>query len=333
MSDQGVPGLSVAVAANGTIWAKGYGLSDLENFVPAKAFTAYRIASVAKPVTAVAAVQLAERGQLDLDAAISNYLPDFPVKRWTFSMRHLLTHTAGIRWYKDGVEASLAQHYPSLELALELFKADPLKFEPGTAYLYSTYGYVLAGRVLEVVSGRPYFDLIEEQILRRAGMRSTRIDSVAALIPNRARGYRKTPTGETVNSALHDTSYKIPGGGLISTGPDLVRFAMALHKGTLLQPDSLKEMWTPYVKADGRSTGYGLGWSISAQTWARKMQHSGGQAGVSTLLVYLPEYAAAAAVLCNLEGAKLEALADAVLQIAVGRGSREDNLAPTALVR
>src|SRR5439155_19056924 len=143
MSRQTIPGLSAAIAASGKIaWGGGFGMSDLENFVPAKASTVYRLGSISKPITAVAAMQLVERGKLDLDAAIQIYVPSFPKKPWPITVRQLLGHLSGIRHYR-GNEIESTRHYASLVEGLAIFKDDPLLFEPGTKYSYTTYGYSL----------------------------------------------------------------------------------------------------------------------------------------------------------------------------------------------
>ena len=147
---QRIPGMSIAIATrDGSIWSNGYGMADLENFVPAKASTVYRTASIAKPITAVAAMQLVESGALNLDAPIDTYVPSFPKKQWPITTRQLLGHLGGIRGYKDGAETYLTKHYWSLSEASMVFAEDPLLHEPGSKYFYSTFGYVLAGLAVE----------------------------------------------------------------------------------------------------------------------------------------------------------------------------------------
>lgn len=157
MSKESIPGLSMAIAKDGKIiWSNGYGTADLENFVPAKATTAYRSASVGKPITAIAVMQLAEKQKLDLDAPVWKYCTAFPPKKWILTSRHLLAHTGGIRHYGGtNAEAELysTKHYSSVVESLSVFKNDPLEFEPGTDYLYSSYGYNTLGCVIEGASG------------------------------------------------------------------------------------------------------------------------------------------------------------------------------------
>lgn len=318
MSRQSIPATSIAIGSGSdVIWANGYGLSDLENFVPAKAYTVYRTASIAKPITAVAAMQLNERDKLDLNAPIQKYLPSYPQKKWPITMMRLLGHLGGVRNYRDDMERYSTRHYSSLQEALRAFENDDLIAEPGTKYSYTTYGFVLAGAVVESAAGIPFVDYLKRNIFEPANMQSTRADDVYAIIPNRARGYFRTPVGTIVNAALADTSNKIPGGGLVSTAPDLVRFALALGRGDLLRPESMDRMWTPLKTRDGNPTYYGLGWGIGNVHGREQVSHTGGQAGVASVLRYLPKEQLALAMMFNLEGAQFNELADQILGIAL----------------
>lgn len=303
MTRQKIPGLSVAVVADRRlVWAKGFGFSDIENQVPAKAVTVYRLGSVSKPVTAVAVMQLAERGQLDLDAPVQKYCPAFPEKPWPITSRQLLGHLAGIRHYRGEEEFNSTRHYTRLVDALEIFKNDPPLFEPRTRFSYTTYGYNLLGCVVEGASGMSFVEYVRENIFRPAGMDHARGDDAYAIIPNRAQGYRKTNDGEWQNSALADTSNKIPGGGFCSTVEDLAKFASALQTGRLVRAKTLEQMWTRQKTRDGRETSYGLGWGLSEREGLREVAHSGAQQRVSTLLYMLPEKGLAVVLMANLEG-------------------------------
>lgn len=322
MSRQGVPGLSVAVVTDHQLrWANGYGFADLENFVPAKAATSYRLASISKPITATAVMQLWEQGKLDLDAPVQKYVPSFPQKEWPVTPRQLLGHLGGIRHYK-GDEVNSTRRYESLTEALAIFKDDPLLHPPGSKYLYTSYGYNLLGAVAEGASGAKFPDLLREKVFQPAGMDRIRVDDAAALIPNRAQGYRKTPQGELRNSALADTSNKLPGGGLCSTVEDLARFGMAVQKGTLLKPATLQTMWTRQKTADGKETTYGLGWALADRQGRREVMHGGAQPRVATLLYMLPEERCTVVLMCNLEGTRLTDLAREIADLALGKATK-----------
>ena len=302
MARLGIPGLSLAIAhAGGLVFANGYGFADIENFVSAKADTAYRLASVSKSMTAVVVLQLAEREELDLDAPARESCPAFPEKRWPVTARQLLSHRGGVRHYRDD-EQPMTRRYTTLEEGLELFKNDPLELEPGTHYLYSTYGYSLLGCVIEGVRGEPFVEVLRRSIFEPAGMRRTRTDDVRDLIPNRARGYVRNEQGLLVNAALADMSYKVPGGGLVGTAPDVARFGWALLSGQLLSEESLGDMLTPVGPGQDGADGYGLGMNVARREGEPEAWHLGGQEGASTALYVRGDEGPVVAVLTNLEG-------------------------------
>ncbi len=313
MSRQSIPGLSVGLGfGEDARWSAGFGLSDLENFVPAKVLTVYRTASIAKPMTATAAMQLVEAGKLDLDATVQKYVPEFAAKPFPVTMRHLLAHTAGIRTYRDAAEEYNTRHYSSAHDALRQFAGDDLAYEPGTQYLYSSFGFVLAGAVIESISGLRFTEYLKKNVFEPAGMHETYVDDVYELIPNRSRGYRRTQDGHILNAAPIDTSNRTPGGGLASTPEDIVKFVSALPR--LVKPESLAVMWRAQTTRDGRSTGYGLGWGVGEWQGRMRVSHNGGQAGVSTMLWFFPLDRFAIVTMCNLEGVGWETLFDGVAQ-------------------
>ncbi|MEZ5354608.1 MAG: serine hydrolase domain-containing protein [Bryobacteraceae bacterium] len=316
MSRQGIPAVSVAVGVGGALqWSAGFGLADVENFVPAKASTVYRLGSISKPITAVAVMQLAETGKIDLDAPVQRYVPSFPAKPWPITVRRLLGHLGGIRHYKNPAEINSTRHFEDMLSPLRAFRDDGLAAEPGTKYLYSTFGYVLLGAAVEAASATRFMDYLRDRIFRPAGMDHIRDDHVFAIIPNRARGYVRVK-GELRNCALADTSNKIAGGGMASTAGDLIQFALALERDLLLKPATRDQMFQRQKLDNGRPTAYGLGWSIL--TSRRVVFHTGGQQGVSTILKIALGERVSVALMCNLEKADLRPLSDRVLRVLTG---------------
>lgn len=303
MSRLGIPGLSIAVVVDHKLrWSNGYGLADIENFVPAKAMTAYRLGSISKPITATAVMQLAERGKLDLDAPIQKYCPAFPEKQWPLTARHLLGHLGGVRHYNGVAEFASTRHYNSVVEGLDMFKNDPLLSEPGTKYTYTTHGYAVLGCAVEGASGTRFEDYVRENVFKPAGMDRIRVDHVSDIILNRAQGYEKTQSGELRNSGLADTSYKIPGGGFISTVEDLAKFAIAMQNSVLVKKETLNNMWVSLKTRDGKETGYGLGWRVTERNGMKEVHHGGAQQRVSTFLYTIPEKGLAVVLMTNLEG-------------------------------
>jgi serine beta-lactamase-like protein LACTB, mitochondrial len=311
MARQKIPGMSVALVVGGRmLWSNGYGLSDVENSVPAKASTVYRLASVSKPITATAVMQLVERGRIDLDAPVQKYCPAFPEKQWPVTTRQVLGHLSGIRHYKSDEEFNSTRRYESITEALAMFKDDPLLHEPGAKYSYTTFGYSVLGCEVEGASGMKFADYVRENIFVPAGMDRIRVDSVAEIIPNRAQGYRRTAAGELLNSPLADNSYKVPGGGFVSTVEDLARFAVALQSDKLLKRATLEQMFTRQKTNDGKETNYGLGWGVNTRAGGQRIiGHSGAQQRVSTFLHMQPEQGLAVVIMANVEDVRLGDLA------------------------
>lgn len=320
MARHGIPGLSLALVVDSKlVWSAGMGIADVENDVPAKPETVYRLASLSKPITAVAVLQLVERGKLDLDAPVQRYVPSFPEKAWPVTTRQLLGHVAGIRHFEDG-EIKITRHYTSLGDALALFKDDPLVLEPGTRFLYTTHGYTLVGCVIEGAAEAKYVDYVRENVFAPAEIETAQADDLFGIIKNRARGYQRVG-GALHNAGLTDTSYKIPGGGLCASAPDMGRFAMAPLDGALLKKETVAEMFRSVKTRGGTSMGYGLGFALDndKKRGRREVFHTGGQQGFSNILYILPERRFAVAILTNLENVqeRLELarqVADAVLR-------------------
>jgi len=306
MQKQQIPAMTVAVAIDGrVVYSKGFGTADIENAVTADGETLIRTGSLAKPITAVAAMTLVEAGKLDLDAPIQKYCPAFPQKPWTITTRELLTHTSGIRHYK-GDEVDITKHYLNMSDGFSIFAADPLLFQPGTKFSYSTYGYTVVGCVIEGASGQKYYDYVREHVLLPARMTHTYVDDVYAIVPRRARGYQ-TKDGKVQNAGLMDSSYKIPGGGLTSTAEDLVRFGSALMDGKIVKNETLATMWraTGVPTLDnGKPSSYGMGFGVLAVDGEKYVAHSGGQQGTSTDMAFLPGKRFAVAVFTNNENAE-----------------------------
>lgn len=315
MSAESIPGLSVALVLDGKlVWSNGFGLADLENFVPSKSATVYRLGSISKPLTATAVMELVEQGRLDLDAPIQKHCPSFPAKPWPITTRELLGHLGGIRHYADNFVEN-TRHYDSVTEGLEIFKNDPLIAEPGTKFHYSSYGYNLLGCVVEGASGENFAAYLTSHVFVPAGMSNMQVDDVFRLIPNRVRGYSKNPDGSVRNSDLMDSSYKIPSGGISSTVVDLAEFALALQSGKLLKPATLEEMWTSQKTRNGQATGYGMGWGIGEFHGLKMVAHSGGQSGTDTDLLLIPSKGFAVAAMCNQEDASMSKLTRSITEI------------------
>ncbi len=318
MARNSIPGVTVAIATSaGLDWSSGYGMADLENLVPATALTEIRLGSISKPITATAIMQLVERHKIELDAPIERYVPSFPKKPWPVTIRELLGHLGGIRHYVGDSELDSTRHYTDVVEPLKIFKDDPLLSEPGTNYSYSSYGFNLLGAAVEGASDVKFVDYLREHVFRPAAMDHAGPDEVYTIIPHRARGYRLSADGRLENCALADTSNKIPGGGMLSTADDLVKFALALNAGKLVKPETRDLMFTEQQPRGGKSGHYGMGWTIAQFEGRGVVAHGGGQQGISTYLMLFPKEGMAVAVMLNREHAPAGDIAHQVAAIAI----------------
>jgi len=288
------PGMSIAVAVDGkVVWAEGFGLADLEQCVPVSPKTKFRIGSTSKPLTSAGLMVLYDQKQLDLDAPIKRYVPTFPDKGQMITTRQLLGHLGGIRDYNADESSRLDRDvYHSVSEALKRFKDDPLAAPPGTKWIYSTYGYVLASAAIEGASGEEFLSFMHEKVFSPLGMQDTLADETDKIIPRRARWYTIMADGTYRNTPYEDLSYKWAGGGFLSTAEDLARFGSALLKPGFLKRDTLAMIFSRQETTAGKKTKYGLGWFIhdtGDDGTERQFEHSGGVAGSSSWLVIYPD--------------------------------------------
>jgi serine beta-lactamase-like protein LACTB len=306
MTANGVPGLSIAVVADGRLqWSSSYGFADVENSVKATGATMYRSASIGKTMTATAAMQLVEQGKLDLDADIRDYCSAFPAKQWRITPWNLLTHTSGIRHYggpHDIEEQFSTIHYATVSAALAPFKDDPLQFEPGTKFQYSTYGFDVLGCVIEGAAKTSLLPYMREHVWLPAGMTSTRDDDPAAIVANRAAKYTRVD-GQLRNAPAIDISNRLPAGGYLTTATDLGRFIEALLNDRLVKHATFATMTTPAKLKDGRKVEYGLGWGVETDEWQqdRWTFHGGSSPGASGFVALMPKHRFGVVFLTNVD--------------------------------
>jgi CubicO group peptidase (beta-lactamase class C family) len=295
-----VPGLSAGFIKDDFLWTQGFGYADLENKVPARPQSSYRMASITKTFTAVAVLQLVEAGKINLDAEIQTYVPYFPQKKWPITVRQLLGHLGGISHYKNRDKESHIKVHKNTKEALVIFQDFDLVAQPGTRYIYSSYGYNLLGAAVEEVSGQPYGSYIKEHIFDPLKMTDSRMDDPVAIIPNRVRGYRLLDDS-VVNSEYVNISSRFAAGGTRSTVVDLLKYAKGIIDGRLIKKDSWQQMLEPMATRDGHLTGKGMCWTIIPWRGHFQMSHGGSQPETRTYLVIFPLERFAVAVASNLE--------------------------------
>lgn len=298
-----VPGMAVAVSVKGEIvWIEGLGYSDMENRMEVDpAMTKFRIASISKSLTATAMAKLYEEGKLDPDKKIQEYVPSFPEKEFPISVRQVAGHIGGIRHYR-GKEMFNKQHYESVLEGLNIFKDDPLEHEPGTRYLYSSYGWNLLSAVVENAAGESFLEFMDKTVIIPLDMKNTMAEDVTREIPNLSKFYTfDRDKGYVVESSFVDNSYKWAGGGYVSTVEDLVKFGNAYLGGEYLKPETIEEFTRPQMVNDTTTTNYGMGWNKRESEYGWWFGHSGSAIGGKGRLVIYPNDEIVVALLANSE--------------------------------
>lgn len=293
-------GLSVGVEHGGMRWVAGYGLRDIAHKLPATPRTTYRMASITKSFTAVAVLQLVQEGKLDLDADIRTLVPGYPEKPWPITVRQLLGHLGGVSHY-DGPEASENTHHLDTAGALALFADKPLVAEPGTKFVYTTWGYNLLGAAVEKASGQGYGAYLKEHVFGPAGMRHAALDDYRTRDKQHALGYR-IHKGQLVPSHYLDVSSRFGGGGTRASVEDLLAFGQAMLQHRLVPAETARMMETPMSTREGQLTDYGMGFATYPLRGHYMVAHAGGQPETTTLLVMLPAEDTVIALATNLEG-------------------------------
>ena len=290
------------VAKNGkTVFAQAYGMADREKKIPNTLKTRFRIGSMNKMFTAVATLQLAQSGKLDLKAPFGNYLTDYPNKDVAskVTIEQLLSHTGGTgdifgpEFEKHRLELKTLRDY------VNLYGQRALEFEPGSRWQYSNYGFLLLGVMIEKVSAQSYYDYVRDHIYKPAGMTGTASEPEEQTVSERSVGYMKDgPSDWRPN--IDTLPYRgTSAGGGYSTVEDLLRFATALQTHKLLNAQYTEMLTTGKVDAGRGKYAYGFQDAVINET--RCFGHGGGAPGMNGILQICPVPGYVIAVLSNLD--------------------------------
>lgn len=343
------PGASVMVIRDGKpIFAKGFGLADLERKIHCTPNTAFRLASVSKQFTAMAILILAERGALSLDEKLTDFFPEFPAYGRQITVRHLLTHTSGLLDYEDeiptgttlpvldrdvlrillertgdapgaGVHAvawteNAAQNAARLtsELAEKNQSTSRSKpttyFPPGTKFRYSNTGYSLLALIVEVRSGETFAGFLKKNIFEPLKMTNTLAYERGSSVVPN-RAFGHTPRdGKFVRTDQSLTSSVLGDGGIYSSVVDLAKWDAALYGKKLVSEPMLRVAFSPAVETDKPGRSYGFGWYIGEYRGLREIWHSGDTIGFRTRIARFPEKKFTVIILANRADAELEEL-------------------------
>lgn len=321
---QNLPGLSVAVGAGGQIvWAEGFGWASLEKRTPVGPETRFRIGTASIALTSAAVGLLLEQGRLNPDEDIQTYVPAFPRKEWPVTLRQLMGHVAGVR-NDGGDEGPLFSHHCERPVdALEHFAERPLLFEPGHAYRYSSYGWIVVSAAVEAAADESFLDYMRKQVFEPLGMDDTRADAVTESAAVRATPYfpRFAADPRYGPDPMRDIDLSCYAGSsvFVSTPSDLVRFGSAMGNGPLLQPATVQLLQTSQRLASGEETGYGLGWDLEPVTLAGGLTGAVGHDGellggmVASLMMFR-EQDLVVAVTSNISYADTSGIASSIAQ-------------------
>jgi CubicO group peptidase (beta-lactamase class C family) len=303
---------SILIAyGNEMLVCKGYGMANIEHGILNTPKTKFRIGSITKQFTAMAIMQLQQKGFLSTEDPLTKFLPDYPDGD-KITIHHLLTHTSGVVNFTSLPEL---EDFKILKLpvkrTIELFKNKPLDFEPGTSYRYSNSGYILLGYIIENVSKKSYAECLKENIFNPLNMKDSGYDSHSEIQKDRAAGYVLDRDG-LVNADYIDMSIPHGAGALYSTVEDLYRWDRALYTEKLVKNDSLKKIFTPFKE------NYGYGWLISKKFKRECFGHGGGIEGFKANISRYPESNTCIIVLSNFEHAPVSNISQDLAAILFG---------------
>lgn len=309
VAEQNLPGASVAVGTGGGIvWAEGFGWADIEQQTPVSPQTRFRIGTASVALTSAAAGLLLEKGQLKLDEKIHAYVPEFPEKGWPVTLRQLMGHLAGVTTDGGDEGPLFSERCERAVEALPHFAGRPLRFEPGTEFRYSSYGWILVSAAIEAAANEPLLAFMRRHIFEPLGMNGTRADAGTVPIADVTSFYfpRFAADPHYGPDPMRPLEYSCYAGAsvFLSTPSDLVRFAIGVNSGKLLQPATVRLLQTSQRLASGRETGYGLGWEIETADVAGKptrvIGHDGESlGGIVASFMTFPEHGIVVAVTSN----------------------------------
>lgn len=329
VSERRVPGLSVTILKQGeTLLQKGYGYANLDKSILIDSKSSlFRIASISKCITGLAFGKMVEEGILDWDDSFYKHVPYYPKKKYDFTLRQLASHTAGIRGYQ-GKEYAMNKPY-SIKESIEVFKEDPLVFEPGKGYLYNSFDFVLLSLAMQEASGVHFEDYVKERLLNPLGMESTLpplchaepVEASENVASNRLRQAQSDTTFYTkrasgIKKAVEvNNFYKLAGGGYLSTSKDIARLGQAIINKELLRPETYQELLKAQT-INKKSTYYGLGFQVSEDVHERPfVGHVGSSIGAYTNFYVYPEEEVVISILINCTDPKVQDYINEVLNI------------------
>ncbi|MGO9256166.1 MAG: serine hydrolase domain-containing protein [Bryobacteraceae bacterium] len=303
LTDSGAPSVSIAVVQSGQVaYQKAYGKARLDPATDARPEMRYCIGSVSKQFLAGAILLLVQDGKLSLDDRVSRYLPNL-TRAGEITVRQLLTHTSGYQdYYPQDYVPPFMEKPVTADSILDQWAKKPLDFDPGTRWQYSNTNFVVAGRIVEQVTGGPFFSFLSKRILQPLGMTSAIDLSAQTLGPLDAAGYTRFATGPSRPVQPEGRGWLFAAGELAMTAHDLALWDISLIEHKLLKPATLEVMTTPVRLRNGTPTNYALGVGVSNAGGHPKLSHGGAVSGFVSLNTVWPDQGTALVVFANADG-------------------------------
>ena len=305
LAHTGVPSVSVAIVKDGAIaYVQAYGSARLDPNTPARPEMRYSIGSISKQFTATAILLLQEDGKLSVNDKVAKYLPNL-TRGNEVSIRQLLSHTSGYQdyWPQDYVPPFMLQPITA-EKILDLWARKPLDFDPGTKWQYSNTNYVIAGLIVEKVSGMPLLQFLQKRLFAPLGMKNVMNIDQEKLGDTDATGYMRYALGPLRIAPKEGKGWLFAAGELAMPAEDLARWDVSIIAQKLLKPDSYREFETEVLLQSGLGTQYGLGVDVVSQSDRRALAHGGEVSGFTAQNVVFPDDRAAVIVLTNQDAAR-----------------------------
>lgn len=315
MEEHEIPGIAIAVVRDGKPdRVRGYGLANIELEVPVTPDTIFQSGSVGKQFTAAGILLLAEEGKLKLDDPLARHFPSAPAAWHRVTIRHLLTHTSGIKDSDD--EAYDERRDYTEEELLKISWKFPLEFAPGSQWSYCNTGYMILGILTSKLTDMHWSEFQKQRIFEPAGMTTARVISESDIVKNRADGYERNDEGGLRNQDWVPPSHNtLADGSLYVTARDMVAWDAALRERRILSDASYDAWWTPASLGDGITFPYGFGWSLNEQRGRRLIEHSGSWQGFRAAIARYVEDELTVVVLANAAGTPTEAIAHEIAGI------------------
>ncbi len=315
------PGCAVGVSQAGTpVYARGFGMSDLQHGVPITPQSIFHVASVSKEFAAFAVALLAQDGKLSLDDEVRKYLTELPDYGHKITIRHLIYHTSGIRdqWELLGMAG---WRYPedlfTQQDVLEIVtRQKELNFTPGDEWMYSNSGYSLIAMIVQRVSGKTLREFSDERIFKPLGMTNTHVhDDHAMIVVNRTSAYEMGPAGWKISIPDFDTHGAT---SLFTTPGDLLKWLQNFESHTVGSEALSKDQLTSVILTSGKPANYGFGLSLETYRGVPAYGHGGADAGYRADVIRFPNQKLAVAVTCNFAEATPNSYSRAVADILLG---------------